>query len=262
MRLLNHLGRDAVIVRDQRLLAVTWRLLSVSITLFCAGVVAAQTKDPRLPPPEHTRQWQHAMGHLQVPTTRMENGRRRHFAEHCSATSVTPGPRPIFLTAWHCLDGYDSLLEPILLIIGQREPVRLRVLESGGSMVADWAILRADEPIEDLHWIPISIDRLRIGTKVNAAGFAPASTQSGDAQADPSTQRQLLVHANCEVINNSSSPAISNCVARPGASGGAILSRTDSGSVRLSGVISAGDSESVVLYHPTAALFGRVQSLR
>ena len=262
MRSSNHQQRDLVIASHQRFLAIKWRLLQVSITLLCSGSIAAQATDPRMPLPAHTGQWQRAMGQLQVPITRIEKGRRRHFAEHCSATSVTPGPYPVFLTAWHCLDGYDSLLKPILLMIGQREPVRLRLLETGGSMAADWALLKADEPIEDLHWIPLNKDRLQIGTKVSAVGFSPASNKSGDAKDGPSTRRQLLIHAECEVINASSSPAISNCVARPGASGGAILSRSHSGSIRLSGVISAGDSESVVLYHPTAALFGRVESLQ
>ena len=239
-----------------------WHLMWLSIALFGTSDIEAQTIDPRTPLPAHTCPWHEAIGHLQVPITRFESGRRRHFTEHCSATSVTPGPHPIFVTAWHCLDGYDSLLRPMLMTIGQREPVPMRVLASGGSMSADWALLRTDEPIEDLHWIPLSADRLRKGTKVSAAGIAHVMISSEQAEDTPSTQRRLLIHSECEVTDARSDHAISNCVARPGASGGAILSRTDSGSVRLSGVISAGDGESVVLYYPADALFKRVQSLR
>ena len=239
-----------------------WHLVWLSITLLGAHHVDAQTTDPRTPLPAYTRPWHEAIGHLQVPITRFEGSRRRHFTEHCSATSVTPGPHPIFVTAWHCLDGYDGLLRPMLLTIGQREPVPMRVLASGGSMSADWALLRAERPIEDLHWISLSADPLHVGTKVSAAGIAPIESSSDQAAGVPSTQRRLLIHSECEVTDTKSNNGISNCVARPGASGGAILSRTHSGSVRLSGVISAGDGESVVLYYPADALFRRVQSLR
>lgn len=129
-------------------------------------------------------------------------------------------------------------------------------------MAADWALLKAEQPIEDAHWIPLAKKRLRSGARVSAVGFAPQSVAPRQEHDNYSSTRQLLIHDECEVINADKHPVISNCVARRGASGGAILSRTDSGSVRLSGVISAGDSESVVLYHPTAPLFERVQSLR
>ena len=124
----------------------------LSITLLGAHHVDAQTTDPRTPLPAHTRPWQ----------KRSVTYRSRSLASRAAvdATSpntarppASPGPHPIFVTAWHCLDGYDALLRPMLLTIGQREPVPMRVLASGGSMSADWALLRADEPIEDLHWI-------------------------------------------------------------------------------------------------------------
>ena len=262
MRLRHPPLRDLAIGHRKKASAIPGRLVWLSITLFCANHIDAQTTDPRTPLPTHTRPWHEAIGHLQVPITRFEGGRRRHFTEHCSATSVTPGPHPIFVTAWHCLDGYDALLRPMLMTIGQREPVPMRVLASGGSMSADWALLRTDEPIEHLHWIPLSADPLHIGTKISAAGIASIEISSDQRARTPSTQRRLLIHAECEVTDAYSNNGISNCVARPGASGGAILSRTDSGSVRLSGVISAGDGESVVLYYPADALFRRVQSLR
>ena len=222
--------------------------------------VDAQTTDPRTPLPAHTRPWHEAIGHLQVPITRFEAA-----VDATSPNTARPPAftrtHPIFVTAWHCLDGYDALLRPMLLTIGQREPVPMRVLASGGSMSADWALLRTNEPVEDLHWIPLSADPLHIGTKISAAGIAPIEISSDQRARTPSTQRRLLIHAECEVTDAYSNNGISNCVARPGASGGAILSRTHSGSVRLSGVISAAMA-SVVLYYPADALFRRVQSLR
>lgn len=243
------------------LVALAYCCLLATSQLLSGGA-AAQIADPRSPLPPHSRQWQNAIGHLQVPISRLEGSRRRHFIEHCSATSVTPGPFPLFLTAWHCLDGYESLLEPILLVTNHGLTLPLRLLDSGGSMTADWAVMQAMEPVDDLQWIPLGNEPLLSDAKVSAAGFAPAMTESFDAQGDQSAKRQLLVHATCEVTDADNIPPISNCVAHRGASGGAILSRTDSGSVRLSGVISAGDSNSVVLYHPTAGLIERVQALR
>ena len=243
-------------------LAVLAHCLVFAPSPLLADSLAAKAADPRTPLPLHSPQWQNAIGHLRVPITRVEDGRRRHFTEHCSATSVTPGPFPLFLTAWHCLDGYESLLEPILLVTNRGLTLRLRVLDSGGSMAADWAVLQAVGPIDGLHWIPLGTEPLRNGTRVSAAGFAPTPTESLDARGGQFAKRQLLFHAACEVTDAVTIPQISNCVAHRGASGGAILSRTESGSVRLSGVISAGDSNSVVLYHPTAALIERVQALR
>ena len=243
-------------------LAVLAHCLVFAPSSLLADSLAAKAADPRTPLPLHSPQWQNAIGHLQVPITRLQDGRRRHFTEHCSATSVTPGPFPLFLTAWHCLDGYDSLIEPILLVTNHGLTVRLRVLDSGGSMAADWAVLQAVGPVDGLHWIPLGTEPLRPGTRVSAAGFAPTPTESLDTRGGQFAKRQLLFHSACEVTDAVTVPQISNCVAHRGASGGAILSRTESGSVRLSGVISAGDSNSVVLYHPTAALIERVQALR
>ena len=57
-------------------------------------------------------------------------------------------------------------------------------------------------------------------------------------------------------------PVASDCVAKQGASGGAILRRTQSGSLRVIGIISAGDGESVSLFYPAGSLLPRFSSLR
>ena len=158
--------------------------------------IDAQTTDPRTPLPTHTRPWHKAIGHLQVPITRFEGDRRRHFTEHCSATSVTPGPHPIFVTAWHCLDGYDALLRPMLLTIGQREPVPMRVLASGGSMSADWALLRTDEPIEHLHWI------------LSAQIRCISAQRSAPLELPPSRFHQIREHTHQHNADCSSTPSV------------------------------------------------------
>ena len=129
-------------------------------------------------------------------------------------------------------------------------------------MTADWAVMQAMEPVYDLQWIPLGKEPLLSGAPVSAAGFAPVLMESFDPRGRESAKRQLLVHAACEVTDADTVPQISNCVAHRGASGGAILSRTESGSVRLSGVISAGDSQTMVLYYPTAPLIERLQFIR
>ena len=161
-----------------------------------SGSAAAQIADPRSPLPPHSPQWQNAIGHLQVPITRLQDGRRRHFTEHCSATSVTPGPFPLFLTAWHCLT-YDSLIEPIVLVTSHGL-VRLRVLDSGGSAAADWAVLQAVGPVDGLHWIPLGTEPLRPGTQVSAAGFAPTPTESLDAWGSV-REATTVFHAACRL---------------------------------------------------------------
>ena len=82
--------------------------------------------------------------------TRFEDGRRRHFTEHCLATKATPDPiqssSPPGTASTAMTPCSDHAVDH-----RSWRPVPIRVLASGGSMSADWALLRADESIEDLH---------------------------------------------------------------------------------------------------------------
>lgn len=133
----------------------------------------------------------------------------------------------------------------------------LTLIASGGSMLEDWALLRAQRPIFTAGWIPISLTEPEAGLRVTAAGFSPIKDIH-----DPVTHRQLVADTACRVTDAESRPAASNCVARQGASGGAILTQTASGSARLLGIISAGDGKTVSFFYPTQSLLERLRRLR
>ena len=235
---------------------------SLARAILCIGLsllsVTPSASDPRTTLDPHSANWQQAIGRLEVPITRTEEGRLRHFTEHCSAVAITPGPLPIFVSAWHCFDGYRSTLDPLQLVLPrEEEPLLLTLIASGGSMRDDWALLRAQRPIFTASWIPISLNRPQSGSRVIAAGFAPTEHLPNSM-----THRQLVADTACLVTDSESRPAASNCVARQGASGGAILTQTASGSARLLGIISAGDGKTVSFFYPTQSLLERVRRLR
>ena len=230
-------------------------ILCIALSLASAALSA---NDPRTLLGPHSGHWQQAIGRLEVPITRTEDGRLRHFTEHCSAVAITPGPLPIFVSAWHCFDGYRSTIDPVQVVLPrEEEPLMLTLISSGGSMLEDWALLRAQRPIFTAGWIPLSPSGPESGLRVIAAGFAP--TQNPHA---PVTERRLVADTACFVTDSESRPAASNCVARQGASGGAILTQTTSGSARLLGIISAGDGKTVSFFYPTQSLLERVRRLR
>ena len=183
----------------------------------------------------------------------------RHFTEHCTAVAITPGPNSLFVSAWHCFDDYRSTIMPIQLIDPRSaKPVQMKLLETGGSMQEDWALLTPDSPFTIDTWIPISTTPHHIGQPLIAAGFAPQPNQSGNE----AVERYLLADAACSVIDGSTHPPASDCVARKGASGGAIIALTDSGSARLQGIISSGDGEAVSYFYPAPLLIRRLGKLR
>ena len=183
----------------------------------------------------------------------------RHFTEHCTAVAITPGPNSLFVSAWHCFDDYRSTIMPIQLIDPRSaKRVQMKLLDTGGSMQEDWALLTPDSPFTIDTWIPISTTPHHIGQPLIAAGFAPQPNQSGDE----AVERYLLADAACSVIDGSAHPPASDCVAKKGASGGAMIALTDSGSARLQGIISAGDGQAVSYFYPAPLLIHRLGKVR
>ena len=224
-----------------------------------SATLTAPFADPRTPLPKHVCGWQRALFPLRIPVTRLIDGRMRHFIEHCTAVAVTPGPNSLFVSAWHCFEYYRSTITPIQLIAPDTTtPVPMRLLETGGSMQEDWALLTPDSPLSIDSWIPIATTPHHIGQPLIAAGFAPRTDQSGD----DAVERYLLADTACSVIDASTLPPASDCVAKKGASGGAMIALTDSGSARLQGVISAGDGEAVSYFYPASSLIRRLGRLR
>lgn len=215
--------------------------------------------DPRTTLPRHDASWQNAIAHISVPTSRLANGRMKRFTEHCTAVAVTPGPEPVFLSAWHCFEHYRSTIQPITVMSDEApSPVTLRLVDSGGSMREDWALLQASRPAASATWIPVSPEPARSGQSVTAAGFAPIESQTDSER----TQRLLMAHLACAVTDAGAHPLASDCMARQGASGGAIIGWTQSGSAQLLGIISAGDGETVSYFYPATLLIDRIHKLR
>ena len=236
--------------------------LLVNIALAAVLLSTAPTApsaDPRKPLPEHVAAWQRALFPLRIPVNRLIEGRMRHFTEHCTTVAVTPGPSSLFVSAWHCFEDYRSTITPIQLIDPDTTtPVPMRLLETGGSMQEDWALLTPDSPLSVDTWIPISTTPHHIGQPLTAAGFAPQPDQSGE----DAVERYLVADISCSVIDASTHLPASDCVAKKGASGGAIIALTDSGSARLQGIISAGDGETVSYFYPAASLIRRLSRPR
>ena len=232
--------------------------ITLAVALFSA-IMTVSSADPRAPLPEHASGWQQALFPISIPVTRLFEGRMRHFTEHCTAVAVKPGPNSLFLSAWHCFEDYRSTVIPILLIDHHTTtPVPMRLLETGGSMREDWALLAPKSPLTIDAWIPISTTPHHIGQPLIAAGFAPQHDQNGD----DAVERYLLADIACSVIDASTHPPASDCVAKKGASGGAMIALTDSGSARLQGIISAGDGEAVSYFYPAQSLIRRLSRLR
>ena len=232
--------------------------LALAAALLLATLTATLA-DSRTPLPGYVGGWQRALFPLRIPVTRLIEGRMRHFTEHCTAVAVTPGPNSLFVSAWHCFEHYRSTITPIQLIDPDTAtPVAIKLLESGGSMQEDWALLIPDSPLHIDSWIPISTHPHHMGQPLIAAGFAPRPDQSGD----DATERYLLADIACSVIDADTHPPASDCVAKKGASGGAMIALTDSGSARLQGIISAGDGEAVSYFYPAPSLIRRLSRLR
>ena len=225
------------------------------VAALLSATLTAPFADPRTPVPEHAGGWQRALFPLRIPVTRLIDGRMRHFTEHCTAVAVTPGLNSLLVSAWHCFEDYRSTITPIQLIDPDTAtPVPIKLLETGGSMQQDWALLTPDLPLPIDSWIPISTTPHHIGQRLIAAGFAPRTDQGED----DAVERHLLADLACSVIDASTHPPASDCVAKKGASGGAMIALTDSGSARLQGIISTGDGETVSYFYPAPLLIRRL----
>jgi hypothetical protein len=153
------------------------------------------------------------------------------------------------VTAWHCLEYYDSLARPIRFTLYPRrgEPLArtARVLSAGGSMNADWAILRLEQPVPSSSVRALRIDALgpAAGARILMAGF------SGDAGLGEDGRR-LTYHAGCRITAAAADTATTDCIAYKGASGGAVVLAKETGEHLLYGVISAGDSVATSIFVP------------
>ena len=236
--------------------ATTFAILA--LYLFSVGAKAGNST---LPAPDvrkvYTKEspnWLRAVGKLQVPGQKILAGQRRHHLEDCSATLVSSrksARADTIITAWHCLEYYKDLSKRITftLITDSPEPFTSEVyrLADGGSMGADWAIMRLYQPVPLEYAYPLIIHPGRADkeTSIVMAGFS--------SDENLGQYGQLLTYdPQCRITRQESSTSDSDCRALKGASGGAVVQVSESGEARLSGVISQGNGLGVSTFVPVA----------
>jgi len=199
--------------------------------------------------------WLYAIGKLTVPSQRLEDGRRRHHEENCSAILVqssTGRALRHLLTAWHCIEHYGDLAFPIQIALehpdGEVHRLTARLIESGGSMAADWAILRLSKPLNDSNAkaLTVSFASAEPGDSVILAGF---SRDAGLGRGGT----VMTYDPNCRITEHHVENVESDCRAFKGASGGAVV-RLDGEEAYLIGVVSSGDSDGRSFHVPLSDL--------
>jgi len=202
---------------------------------------------------EEAPAWLQAVGKLQVPGSKLVNGRREHHREDCSATLVAQGSArraDTIVTAWHCLEFYNDLSRPITFTLLPGSPGSIireaRRLTDGGGMHADWAVLRLLQPIATERVTALGINPLRANPAqpITMAGYSRDGGKGNYGD-------QLTFDADCHITAQQATSSDSDCTAYKGASGGAVVQHSVQGRALLSGVISRGDSSGVSIYVPT-----------
>lgn len=233
------------------------------VLIVFAAASQAQSQDKRLQRDAAAPRWLDAVGKLEVPTIKYEEGRRKHHREDCSATLIANRAgryADSIVTAWHCLEAYSDLSKPIVFTLEPwgKQPLTLtaRRLADGGHIDADWAILRLERavPTSEVRGLVISRSTLPEHTVLQMAGYSgdPGLGRNG---------RQLTYDPDCRATTTTTRFVSTDCLAYKGASGGAVVSMDNSGEVLLRGIISQGDSDRLSIYVPTARFIGEINHL-
>ncbi len=198
--------------------------------------------------------WLQAVGKLNVPGVQYKNGYSQHQLENCSGTLVAPRnshDADTVVTAWHCLEYYRDLSKPITFTLTPENGAVLtreayRVAD-GGSMYADWAVLKLSESVStgEVPALEVHPERADMQRPVTMAGYSGDSGVGADGAV-------LTYHASCNITRQTSAHSVSDCSAYKGASGGAVIQLSTEGRAQLSGVISQGNSETVSIYVPVS----------
>ena len=228
-----------------------------------AAASQAQSQDKRLQRDAAAPRWLDAVGKLEVPTIKYEEGRRKHHREDCSATLIANRAgryADSIVTAWHCLEAYSDLSKPIVFTLQPwgKQPLILtaRRLADGGHIDADWAILRLERaiPTSEIRGLRLGRSTLSEHAVLQMAGYS----------GDPGLGRnggQLTYDPACRATTTTKRFVSTDCLAYKGASGGAVVSMDNSGEALLQGIISQGDSDRLSIYVPTSRFIGEVNHL-
>lgn len=196
--------------------------------------------------------WLDAIVRLQVPGTRILNGRRRHHLEDCSATLVSAQPKRkanTLVTAWHCIEMYNDLSKALTVTFRTTsgKPMTREVyrLADGGGMHADWAILRILKapPAGSVTSLFIDQGTADQSKPITMAGFSRDSGLGHGGEF-------LTFDPACRITVIERQATGTDCAAHKGASGGAVVQLSSSGAPLLTGVISEGNSENYSTFVP------------
>ncbi|MEO0436918.1 MAG: serine protease [Pseudomonadota bacterium] len=162
-----------------------------------------------------------SVGMISIPTLRTHRGRTKHFKERCSGTLVNADEERRstvwVLSAWHCFEDYRDLSRNILFTAANGQKAKARLISSGGSMRADWALLKLDSPMAT------AVDLAAASFEKNAS-IVMAGYPKGDAQYDDNRPvRKFAVAKHCTVTGKDEADFASSCVLSKGSSGGAVF---------------------------------------
>ena len=217
-----------------------------------AQSTAETSHEARLAYSAQSPAWLRTVGKLDVPGYRIEQGRRVHHRENCTATLLgTSEDARHIVTAWHCLEYYRDLSKPISFTARDnrgewfsREAYRLA---DGGGMHGDWAILRLYQPVASTDLVALQLHPRRADPSrpVTMAGYSRDSGLGENGE-------QLTYDAGCRIIAEAREGNDSDCLAYKGASGGAVVQLSNAGEPLYAGVISRGDSNGLSIYVPVS----------
>ena len=208
--------------------------------------------DTRLVYTDTAPSWLRAVGKLQVPGHKYQDGRRAHHREDCSATLVAQPASTradTIITAWHCLEFYTDLSKPITftLLPGSEQHVGSEAyrLADGGGIHADWAILRLTKaiPAHQVTAMGIHPDRANPGLPITMAGYSRDNGTGNKGE-------HLSFDPACAITRQAKGSSDSNCRAHKGSSGGAVVQITQKGQARMAGVISQGNGVGLSTFVP------------
>ncbi len=197
--------------------------------------------------------WMRAVGKLTVPGSRYENGRYNHHHEDCSATLVSLATRnraDTIITAWHCIEYYGDLSKPILFTLpgnsGQDLTREVYRVFDGGSMHADWAILKMHQAIStnSVAAVMPHSGRANPAKEVSMAGYSRDAGLGNGGE-------HLTYDEGCKITLQANNSSDTDCIAHKGASGGAVIQLSEQGAAHYIGVISRGDGDGVSIFVPT-----------
>ena len=193
--------------------------------------------------------WMKNVANIEVPAIKIEQGRARHYKEYCSGTLLTSSntlPTRFVISAWHCVEHYQDLSRDLEVHFPhspstQQSVYTARLIDSGGSIYHDWALLELKQGPSTVQLKGLSLSETDISKPAVAAGFALGL---------PDGRKRLSFDDSCLA---SGKTEWVRCSTSKGASGGPIV-QIHEAIPSIVGIISQGDSRDFTISYPSAKL--------